>query len=129
MHSSGQSHKRQGRFHPYAPSDRSASHPDQKSGNPAWKQTGDRQQSKKGRGKPSRSWLRVQSRVNDDQCAEFVTRQKDSVCVSGQIGLNPCPVLIRDKKVTVNYNVDFCVANAHIVTGLPQKKGVNPNCC
>ena len=56
------------------------------------------------------------------------TGQKDSVCVTGQIGLNP-PVLARDKKVTLNLNVEFCVANAHIVTGLPQRKGVNPNCC
>ena len=32
-------------------------------------------------------------------------------------------------KVTLNLNVDFCVANAHIVTDLPQKKGVNPNAC
>ena len=31
--------------------------------------------------------------------------------------------------MTLNLNVDFCVANAHIVTGLPQRKGVNPNCC
>ena len=51
------------------------------------------------------------------------------MCVTGQIGLNPTPVLARDKRVTVNLNVDFCVANAHIVTGLPQKKGANPNCC
>ena len=50
---SGQSHRRQGRFQPYAPSDRSASQPDWKSGNPAWKQIRDRQQSKKGRDKPS----------------------------------------------------------------------------
>ena len=41
--SSGQPHRRQGRFHPYAPSDRSANQPDQKSGNPAWKQIRDRQ--------------------------------------------------------------------------------------
>ena len=47
----------------------------------------------------------------------------------GQIGLNPAPVIARDKKVTVNFHVDFCVANAHSVTGLPQKKGINPNCC
>ena len=51
--SSGQSHRRQGHFHPYAPSDKSASHPDRKSGNPAWKEIRDRQQSKKGCGKPS----------------------------------------------------------------------------
>ena len=51
--SSGQSHRRQGRFHPYAPSDKSATHPDRKSGVPAWKQIRDKQQSRKGRGKPS----------------------------------------------------------------------------
>ena len=31
--------------------------------------------------------------------------------------------------MTLNLNVDFCVANAHIVTGLPQRKCINPNCC
>ena len=31
--------------------------------------------------------------------------------------------------MTLNLNVDFFVANAHIVTGLPQRKGINPNCC
>ena len=51
--SSGQSHRRQGHFHPYAPSDRSANQPDRKSANPAWKQISDRQQAKKSRGKPS----------------------------------------------------------------------------
>ena len=59
-----------------------------------------------------------------------MTGQKDSVCVTGQIGLNPPPpVLAGDKKVTLIFNEDFCVANAHIVTGLPQRKGVNPHCC
>ena len=76
-----------------------------------------------------RSRLRVESRVNDNQCIEFVTGQKDSVCVPGQIDLNQPPVIARDKKVTVNCHVDFCVANADFVTRLPQKKGVNPNCC
>ena len=52
-HSSGQSHRRQGRFHPYAPSDKSVHQPDRKSSNPAWKQIRDRQQAKKGHGKPS----------------------------------------------------------------------------
>ena len=52
-HSSGQSHRRQGHFHPYAPSDKSVHQPDQKSGNPAWKQIRDRQQAKKSHGKPS----------------------------------------------------------------------------
>ena len=49
--------------------------------------------------------------------------------MSGQIGLTPSPVITGDKKVTVTSHVDFCVANAHSVTGLPQKKGVNPNDC
>ena len=31
--------------------------------------------------------------------------------------------------MTVDLNVDFCVANAHFVTGLPQKKGINPTYC
>ena len=31
--------------------------------------------------------------------------------------------------MTLNLNVDFRVANAHIVTRLPQRKGVNANCC
>ena len=76
-----------------------------------------------------RSWLRVPSHVNDNHCVNSVTGQKNSVCVTGQTGFNPTPVVARDKKVTIDLNVDFCVANAHIVTGLPQRKGVNPNCC
>ena len=39
---SDQSHRRQGRFHPYVPSDKSAHQPDWKSGIPAWKQMRDR---------------------------------------------------------------------------------------
>ena len=31
--------------------------------------------------------------------------------------------------MTLNFNVDSHVANAHIVTGLPQRKGVNPTFC
>ena len=34
-----------------------------------------------------------------------------------------------NSKVTLNLNVDPCVADAHIVTGLPQRKGVNPHAC
>ena len=56
--------------------------------------------------------------------------QSEGLCVTGQIGLNPPPpVLTGDKRVTLNLNVDFCVVNAHIVTRLPQRKYVNPNCC
>ena len=42
--------------------------------------------------------------------------------VSGQLGLNPSPAIAGDKKVTVTSHVDLCVANAHSVTRLPQKK-------
>ena len=76
-----------------------------------------------------RSRLRVQSHVNDHHCVNSVTGQKNSVCVTGQVGMNPTPVVARNSKVTLNLNVDFCVENAHIVTGLPQKKGENPNAC
>ena len=76
-----------------------------------------------------RSRLRIPSHVNDNHCVNSVTGQKNSVCVTGQTGLNPPSVVAVDKKVTLNLNVDFCVANAHIVTGLPQRKGINPICC
>ena len=69
------------------------------------------------------------SHVNDNQCVEFVTGRKDCVYVSDQIGLNPPPVVARNKRETVYSHVDFCVANAHSVIGLPQKKGVIPVCC
>ena len=48
--SSGTSH--QGRFHPYAASDKSTGHHDRKN-LPAWKQIKDKQQARKGRGKAS----------------------------------------------------------------------------
>ena len=41
--------------------------------------------------------------------------------------LNPSPVTSKSK--TVILHVNSCVANVHSVTGLPQKKGVNPNYC
>ena len=43
-------------------------------------------------------------------------------------GLNPPPVTDQ-KNSKLTLNVDSHVANAHIVTGLPQRKGVNPNIC
>ena len=76
-----------------------------------------------------RSQLRVPSLINDNHCVNSVTGQKNSVYVTSQGGLNPTPVVAGNSKVTLNLNVDFCVANAHIVTGLPQRKGVNPNAC
>ena len=72
---------------------------------------------------------RVPSHVNDNQCVEFVTGQKDCVHVSGQIGLNPPPMIAGDKRETLYSYVDFCVANAHSVIRLPQEKGVISFCC
>ena len=46
------SHRNQGRFHPYAASDKSSGHHDKKNVS-AWKQIKDRQQARKGRGKAS----------------------------------------------------------------------------
>ena len=73
-----------------------------------------------------RSLPRGSSLINDNHCVNSVTGQKNSVHVTGQGGLNPAPVVSKNSKVTLNFNVDSHVANAHIVTGLPQRKGVNP---
>ena len=58
----------------------------------------------------------------------------DCVYVPGQRGLNPSPGIAKDrdltnKSKTVILLVNSCVANAHSVIGLPQKKGVNPSYC
>ena len=59
---------------------------------------------------------------------ESVAGVKDSVHVSSKKeSLNPSPVTSKSK--TVVLHVDSCVANVHSVTGLPQRKGVNPNYC
>ena len=76
-----------------------------------------------------RSRLRVPSLINDNHCVNSVTGQKNSVHVTGQGDLNPAPVVAGNSKVTLYLNVDSCVANAHIVTGLSQRKGVNPTYC
>ena len=52
-HSSSTSHRHQGRFHPYAASDKSTSHHTDKKNVPAWKQIKDKQQARRGRGKAS----------------------------------------------------------------------------
>ena len=70
---------------------------------------------------------RVLNRVNDNYCIKCVTGLKDCVCVPGQRGLNPSPVTYKNE--TVNLLVNSCVANGHSVTGLQQKKGVNPYYC
>ena len=76
-----------------------------------------------------RSLPRGSSLINDNHCVISVTGQKNSVHVTGQGDLNPAPVVAENSKVTLNFNVDSNVANAHIVTGLPQRKGVNPTFC
>ena len=67
--------------------------------------------------------------INDSYCVSNVVGLKDSVIVSDKMeGLNPPPVTDQ-KNSKVTLNVDSHVANAHIVTWLPQRKGVNPNTC
>ena len=51
--SSGTLRQQQGRFHPYAVSDKSASHHTDKKNVPAWKQIKDKQQARRSRGKAS----------------------------------------------------------------------------
>ena len=76
-----------------------------------------------------RNLPRGSSLINDNHCIFPVTGQKNSVLITGQGDLNPAPVVSENSKVTLNFNVDSHVANAHIVTGLPQRKGVNPTFC
>ena len=76
----------------------------------------------------------VLNNVNDNYCVKCVTGLKDCACVSGKISLNPSPVMagsrdLTSKSETVNLLVNSCVAIAHSVVGLPQKKGVIPNYC
>ena len=66
--------------------------------------------------------------INDNYCVVNVAGVKNSVHVAGKKqGLNPSPVT--SKSETVILHVNSFVANVHSVTGLPQKKGVNPNYC
>ena len=67
--------------------------------------------------------------INDNYCVAKVVGLKDSVNVSDKMeGLNPPPVT-NQKNSKVTLNVDSCVASVPIVSGLPQRKGVNPNIC
>ena len=69
---------------------------------------------------------RVSRSINDNYCVLNVARVKNSVHVSGKKQvLNPSPVI--KKSETVVLHVNSFAANVHSVTGLPQKKGVNPN--
>ena len=75
-----------------------------------------------------KSQPRVQREVNDNYCVFNVARVKDSVRVSGKKqDLNPSPVTSKSEAVFLHVN--SFVTNVHSVTGLPQKKGVNPNYC
>ena len=66
--------------------------------------------------------------INDNYCVLNVAGVKNSIHVSGKRkDLNPSPVTSKSK--TVFLHVNSFVANVHSVTGLPQKKGVNPNYC
>ena len=76
-----------------------------------------------------RNLPRGSSLINDNHCIFPVSSQKNSVLITGQGDLNPSPVVSENSKVTLNFNVGSHVANAPIVTGLPQRKGVNPTFC
>ena len=128
--SSGTSHRQPSRFHPYAASDKVTSHHTDKKNVPAWKQISSRLGKVVARPQLShRSLSRGSSLINDNHCIFPVTGQKNSVLITGQGDLNPAPVVSENSKVTLNFNVDSHVANAHIVTGLPQRRGVNPTFC
>ena len=60
---------------------------------------------------------------------EDLSAASDSEADQHQGGLDPAPVVAENSKVTLNLTVNPCVANAHIVTGLPQRKGINPSAC
>ena len=71
---------------------------------------------------------RVSRSINDNYCVLNVARVKNSVHVSSKKQvLNPSPVI--KKGETVVLHVNSFAANVHSVTGLPQKKGVNPTYC
>ena len=60
-----------------------------KSSIPAWKQICERQQGKKGRGKPSTFSQKPAKGSKLIYCVKCATGLKDCACVSVQIGLNP----------------------------------------
>ena len=129
---SGSSNRKPGRFHPYVSSNgRSTQQPDRKPTTPAWKQIRDRQIVQKGHGKASNFTQKPAKgfkKHNDNYCVLNVAGVKNSVHVSGKKkDLNPS--LVTSKSETVFLHVNSFVANVHSVTGLPQKKGVNPNYC
>ena len=75
-----------------------------------------------------RSLPRGSSLINDNHC-KFCDRSEE-LCTCHRSGrLEPSTSGVQEQKVTLNFNVDSHVANAHIVTGLPQRKGVNPTFC
>ena len=76
----------------------------------------------------TKSQPRVSRSINDNYCVLSVAGVKNSVHVSGKKQvLNPSPVI--KKNETVVLHVNCFAANVHSVTGLPQKKGVNPKYC
>ena len=76
---SSQSHRKPSRFQPYASNDKPSHQQDRRSFIPAWKQIRERQQGKKGHGKPlsHRNRPRVLNNVNDNYCVNYVTGLKD----------------------------------------------------
>ena len=129
--SSGSAHRKPGRFHPYVSSSgRSTQQPDRKPttlpGSRLETSKFDRKVVVKPQTSP-KSRPRVSRSINDNYCVSNVAGVKDSVHVSGKRqDLNPSPVTRKSETVLLHVN---SVTNVHSVTGLPQKKGVNPNYC
>ena len=109
--SSGSAHRKPGRFHPYASSSgRSTHQPDWKLTTPAWKQIRDQQMGQKGHGKASNFTQKL---------AKGSKKSKRQLL---------CFKLLCFK-CSRTEGLCTCIRHVHSVTGLPQKKGVNPNYC
>ena len=129
----GNTQRKPGRFHPYVPS--STKLHTSLTGNPLHRLGNKSETGKLVRKVGVKPQTSTRSRpkglrsINDNYCVSNVVGLKDSVIVSDKMeGLNPPPVTDQ-KNSKLTLNVDSHVANAHIVTGLPQRKGVNPNIC
>ena len=92
--SSSQSHRKHGRFHPYASNDRSSHQLDQKSAIPAWKQIRECQQGKKVCGKPS-TFSQKPAKVSKPRKWELLCK----VCYWAE-GLCLCTRLVRFEPFT-----------------------------
>ena len=74
---------------------------------------------------------RVPNLVNDNYCVKCVAGLKDCACVSGQIGLNPSPMMAKDRDLTSKSETKFTCkllcCKCSFCYRVSQKKGVIPN--